>query len=120
MGLFSWLTDGGNIGLTAKSIAMHHERLGAFADVLAIYLNDFCSRQPGSRHYEKARLAVHMIQAGRIRNYRDLAILSLMVDAAPKNFFFDDVAEYFSDKIVKHLAGRGVSMDFITGDCLTY
>ncbi|HEY8037710.1 MAG TPA: hypothetical protein VIF37_19195 [Methylobacter sp.] len=119
MGLVSFLFGGGNAGLIAKSIATHHHRLGKFNDVLNIYYRDFKSRSNGSKNYAKAQEAIEMIDNRHIRNYRDLAVLALMVDAAPSFYQFHEIEQDFSGKLIKSLTKNGIDMNHIAGDVLT-
>lgn len=119
MGLISWLLGGGNIGLIAQSLAEHHKRFQDFNTVLSVvYKADFASRSQSSGSYSKAQQAVQMIERGEIKNYRDLAILALLVDAAPKGQTFRDVAAEFSDDLTKYLAQNGLDARHISGDVL--
>jgi hypothetical protein len=118
MGLLLFLFGGGNAGLIAKSIAMHHRRLGNFNDVLAFYYLDFDSRPVGSRNYARARFAAETIKLGTIINYRDIAALALFVDAAPDNYSFQDLHQDFSKKIAKYLIEHGLDMTNIAGNVL--
>lgn len=115
MGLFSFVLNGGNVGLIAKSIAAHHQRLGNFDKVCDIYNGDFLSRPVGSKNYERAQEAIYMFLKNKINNYCDLAILALMVDAAPANYNFHAMKEDFSEKMVKQLLKNGLDMNFISG-----
>jgi hypothetical protein len=47
----------------------------------------------------KADIAIDYIQNGDIKNYVDLAVLALMVDAAPASHNFDIVYESFAKKL---------------------
>ena len=118
MGILSFIFGGGNIGLIAKSIAGHHKRLGDFNEVLKIYESDFRSRPVGSRKYDKAKYALGLIEKREIKNYRDLAVLALVVDAAPSNQYFHEVARDFSSKLTKYLTDHGVDNAHITGNVL--
>jgi hypothetical protein len=115
MGLFSFIFDGGNVGLIAKSIAAHHQRLGDFDKVCAFYYDDFISRPRGSKNYEKAQKAVYMFVKNEINNYCDLAILALMVDAAPVHYNFSNMKQDFSEKIINHLLKNGLNINLISG-----
>jgi|LakWasMe94_HOW11_FD_contig_123_5383_length_1420_multi_2_in_0_out_0_2 hypothetical protein len=115
MGLFSFVFDGGNVGLIAKSIAMHHKRLGDFDKVSDFYHEDFLSRPKGSKNYERAQEAIFLFLKGQVNNYCDLAILALMVDAAPAHYTFYDVKQDFSERLVKHLLKNGLDMNHISG-----
>jgi hypothetical protein len=118
MGILSWLFGGGNAGLIAKSIAKHHRTMESFDAVTGIYLLDFGNRSPGSRNYDKAIKAVEMIVNEEIKNYRDLAILALYVDAAPQSYNFYDVQGMFAEDVSKYLSQHGIDSRHISGNML--
>ncbi len=118
MGFFSWLSGGGNVGMIAKSIARQHRSMGDFNAVLDVYFMDFSSRQNGSRNFDKAIEAVRMISKDKIRNYRDLSILSLFVDSSSANHSYYEVSSYFSDEVSKYLSQNGIDEHHISGDLL--
>jgi hypothetical protein len=115
MGLLSYVLGGGNIGLIAKSITNHHNRLGDFKSVLAFYRSDFSSRSPDSRRFNKAKKAAELIDSNAISNYRDLAALALFVDAAPMNQGFYDVKAQFQGDLTKHFRKHGLDENLING-----
>lgn len=118
MGILSFIFGGGNIGVIAKSLAGHHKRLGNYNDVLKIYETDFRSRPVGSARYQKAQYALELIDGREIKNYRDLAVLSLVVDAAPMNQSFHEVSRDFSPKLTKYLLDHGIDIDHVSGNVL--
>lgn len=119
MGLLSFLFGGGNVGQIAQSLAYHHNRLGSFDEVLKVYLSDFKSRPTDSRKFQKAKYAALLIEDGDvIRNYRDLAILALVVDAAPSNHYMPEVKETFGAELEKRLQKHGLSKELVTGNAL--
>lgn len=118
MGLLSFLFGGGNVGQIAQSLAYHHNRLGSFDEVLKVYLSDFRSRPTDSRKFQKAKYAALLIEDGDvIRNYRDLAILALVVDAAPSNYM-PEVKETFGAELEKRLQKHGLSKELVTGNAI--
>lgn len=117
MGFFSSLFNGGNVGQIAQSLAYHHNRLGSFEEVIKVYLSDFKSRSIDSKNYEKARFAVAAIERGGIiNNYRDLAVLALVVDAAPPSHYFAEVLEDFGEELVTRLQKHGLSKELVSGN----
>jgi len=115
MGLFSFIFGGGNAEVIAKSIAKYHRDSGDFDTVVLFYYSDFKNRQPGDRHYSKAKQAVELIENGEITNFVDLGALALWVDAAPEHYTFYEVSVDFSAKLAKYLARNGVEEKYITG-----
>ena len=60
-----------------------------------------------------------MLEDGDIRNYRDLAILALFVDAAPLNNSYFMVYENFADSITKKLRNHGIEDELIVGNAFS-
>tara|TARA_R110002050_G_C8961761_1_gene514416 strand:+ start:8631 stop:9041 length:411 start_codon:yes stop_codon:yes gene_type:complete len=117
MGLFSFLFNGGNVGQIVQSLAYHHNRLGSFEEVIQVYLSDFKSRSIDSSKYEKARFAVAAIEDGNIiKNYRNLAVLALVVDAAPPSHYFAEVLENFGEELETRLQKHGLSQELVSGN----
>ena len=117
MGFLSYLFGGGNVGEIAQSIAYHHNRLGSFEEVIKIYLSDFKSRSVDSRKYDKARFAVAAIEDGNIiKNYRDLALLALVVDASPPSHYITEVKENFGKELEIRLQKHGLSNELVSGN----
>lgn len=117
MGFLSYLFGGGNVGLVVQSIAYHHNRLGSFEEVIQVYLSDFKSRSVDSKRYYKARFAVTAIQDGNIiKNYRDLAVLALVVDAAPPSHYLVEVGENLGKELEIRLKKHGLSNELVSGN----
>lgn len=55
---------------------------------------------------------------GDNRNYRDLAILALVVDAAPSNHYMPEVKETFGAELEKRLQKHGFSKVLVTGNAI--
>jgi hypothetical protein len=120
MGIFSYIFGGGNIGLIVDSITKHHERLGDPRQVFQIYYNDYSDidRSTGPKRWKCAEARV-MMQDGEIKNYTDLAILALFVDAAPENNSYWMVYQNLADSITKKFRNKGINENLISGNCLT-
>ena len=87
--------------------------------VIQIYLSDFKSRSVDSEKYDKARFAVAAIEDGSIiKNYRDLAILVLVVDAAPPSHYLSEVKENFGKELETRLQKHGLSNELVSGNAL--
>ena len=122
MGIFSFIFGGGNIGLIADSIAKHHKTLRNPREVFNIYYKDFSNvlRHPiGHPRSWKCTEAKIMLEDGEIRNYRDLAILALFVDAAPLNNSYPMVYENFAKSITKKLRIHGIDDELIVGNAFS-
>lgn len=117
MGFLTYLFGGGNVGVIAQSIAYYHNLLGSFEEVIQIYLSDFKSRSVDSRKYDKARFAVAAIEDGNIiKHYRDLAILALVVDAAPPSHYFREVKDTFGKELETKLLKHGLRNELVSGN----
>lgn len=116
MSIFTFLFDGGNIGLIAKSLGRHYKTFPNFNSVLNFYLIDFQMQKRSIDRMLKADIAVDYIQNGDIKNYVDLAVLALMVDAAPINHSFDIVYESFGKKLEKKLIKNNIDEDSVKGN----
>jgi hypothetical protein len=91
--------------------------LGSFEEVIQVYLSDFKSRSIDSGKYEKARFAVAAIEDGNIiKNYRNLAVLALVVDAAPPSHYFAEVLENFGEELETRLQKHGLSQELVSGN----
>ena len=119
MGLLSFVFGGGTVGQIAQSLAYHHNRLGSYDQVLQVYLSDFKSRPTDSKKYEKARYAALLIEEGDvIRNYRDLAVLALVVDASPPSHYMPEVTQNFGKELETRLSKHGLTEGLISGNAL--
>ena len=116
MSLFTFLFDGGNIGLIAKSLGKHYKTFPNFNSVLNFYLIDFQMQKRSIDKMLKADIAIDYIQNGDIKNYVDLAVLALMVDAAPTSHNFDIVYESFAKKLEIKLIKNRIDEDSVNGN----
>lgn len=116
MSIFTFLFDGGNIGLIAKSLGRHYKLYPNFNSVLLFYLSDFLKQKRSIDRMDKANIAIDYIQSGDIKNYVDLAVLALMVDAAPISHTFDIVYESFAKKLEIKLMKNHIDEDSVKGN----
>ena len=116
MSIFTFLFDGGNIGLIAKSLGRHYKLFPNFNSVLLFYLSDFLKQKRSIDRMDKANSAIDYIQNGDIKNYVDLAVLALMVDAAPISHTFDIVYESFAKKLEIKLMKNHIDEDSVKGN----
>ena len=111
---------GRNVGKIAKSIAYHHNRLGSFEEVIQIYLSHFDSLEKfeDSNESRKKIYAVMAIKNSLIKNYRDLAALTLLVCATPPSYNFNKTVEKFGKELETRLQKHGLSNELASGNAL--
>lgn len=115
MGLLKFLFGGGNIGLICESICEHHKKHNSFKKVLNIYLDDFSTRAFDPKKSFKIKYALKLIEDGTIHNYRNLAIIALVVDASPPNHLFPEVNSQFGNEIKERLLRGGIDLNSVIG-----
>jgi hypothetical protein len=116
MSIFTFLFDGGNIGLIAKSLGKHYKTFPNFNSVLTFYLSDFLMQKRSIDRMLKVDNAIDYINNGYIKNYVDLAVLVLMVDAAPISHNIDIVYENFAKKLEIKLIKNHIDEDSVKGN----
>lgn len=104
----------GNIGVVCDSIAKYHKQTQKYERVYYSYLMSYMykSEDKGGKY----AYGVRMLTSGNIRNYVDLAVLVLTVEAAPKNQYFNETFEMFFSEITLYLREGNINEMYITGN----
>jgi len=117
MGFFDWLTGGGNIKIAANSLTQLHEwRGGNYVDVYTTRMTSLIAVILQFKKGDKDVLLLEMANRNEFKNYVDLVVLDLYVNAAPNFANFGDTFEDFSHEIFGYLTKNNLPAQAVGGD----
>ena len=112
-GFINFAASGGNLKVVAKSIVKLHRLTGGnFKEAYKIRVH---SCLEGAVRALKPE-AISLVGHNRIRNYTDLAVLDLNINAAPQGVSFDETYSYCATKISTYLLEMGIPRELVVGD----
>lgn len=117
MGYFFDYVTGGNPKVAAKSIYnVHSLTNGNFIESFTIRWNSLVSTLVNMPKLSKTVTIANKVLNKELKNYTDLALFSLSMEAAPQNTTYYETDKIFRPKIEKYLRELGIPEPFITGD----
>ena len=113
--IFDFFT-GGNAKVVANSLGRLHFDLGG--DYTSTYVRRVMTiiEFSLSKNNAKTYTAVSMVRNNEIRNYVDICVLDLNINAAPNFVSYFQTFNDFSEILAKHLLKQGIPQQYIWGD----
>jgi len=117
MGYFFDYLTGGNPKVAAGSIYNVHNLTGGnFAESFMIRWNSLVGVLVNAPILPKTATLAKRVLNKELKNYTDLALFSLSMEAAPKNISYYETERVFRHKIEKYLRQKNIPEFYITGD----
>ena len=116
MQILHYLT-GGNIKVAARSIYTVHSLTGGnFSESFPIRWNSLVAVLINTPDLPKTITLARRVLNKEIKNYTDLALFSLSMEAAPREIPYEETDRIFRSKIEGYLRSFGIQESYITGD----
>ena len=117
MGYFTDYLTGGNIKVAARSIYTVHSLTGGnFSESFPIRWNSLVAVLINTPDLPKTITLARRVLNKEIKNYTDLALFSLSMEAAPREIPYEETDRIFRSKIEGYLRSFGIQESYITGD----
>lgn len=116
MGYFLDFLTGGNIKVAAASLSGLHFHFNG--DYLATFTTRIISlmQQSLAKRNAKTYSTIDMLCNNEIKNYTDLTILDLSINAAPDSIPYYETFNTFSREVAIYLNKKNVPLQYVSGD----